>query len=127
MLQIFGSVDMPPGVEKYGILQAGGLISFLSNIIKLISIGAGIFSLVNLVLAGLGFIGSSGDPKKTAAAWEKIWMSLIGLLIIVSSFVLAAIIGYIIFGSVNAILIPQIYGPDLGPAAPPVHPPGGGP
>ena len=51
MLQIFGSVDMPPGVEKYGILQAGGLISFLSNIIKLISIGAGIFSLVNLVLA----------------------------------------------------------------------------
>lgn len=112
-LSIFGRIETPPGVEKYGGIAYGGtgLIDFLSNIIKLIAVGGGLFSLINLILAGLGYISASGDPKKTAAAWSKIWMSLVGLLIIVSSFVLAAVFGYIFFGKWSAILAPQIYGP----------------
>jgi len=46
-----------------------------------------------------------------AAAWAKIWQSMMGLLFIVGSFVLAAIFGYLLFGKASAILMPQLYGP----------------
>lgn len=114
LVQIFGQINPPPGIEStagYGDLQSGGLIKFLSNLLKLITIAGGVFSLVNLVLAGMDYIAAQGEPKKTANAWNKIYMTLIGLVIIASSFVLAAILGYIFFGSPRAILSPKIYGP----------------
>lgn len=112
MLQIFGTVDTPPGVEKYGWLEHGGLTSLISNLVKFIALVAGLYALVNLVLAGLQYISASGDPKKTSEAWQKIYMSGIGLLIIVSSFTIAGIISWIFFGDWNFLLLPAIYGPN---------------
>jgi len=120
MLQIFGQVSPPPGVDKYGDIRYGsgsqdsyGLTKLISNLILTIAAIAGVWALINMVLAGLEFMSAQGDPKKTAAAWQKINMSGIGLLIIVSSFVIAALIGWIFFGEWNYILIPRIYGPGI--------------
>ena len=112
MLQILGTIKAPPGVEDYGgNFSSGGLVIFISNIIRFISVAAGIYALINLILAGLEYIGSDGDPKKTSQAWQKIYMSGLGLLVIVASFVIAAIIGYMFFGEWRSILMPEIYGP----------------
>lgn len=109
----FGQIIPPePFVNKYGSLEGGGLINFLNNVLRLMVAVAGIFAFLNIVIAGYGFMSAGGDPKAVGNAWAKIWQSLIGLLIIAGSFVLAAIFGQLLFGDWKAILQPTIYGPD---------------
>ena len=109
----FGPITAPPGVEKYAGSggEAPGLITFLSNIVKLLIIIGGIYALINIVLAGYGFLSAGDDPKKIQAATGKIWQSLIGLLIMAGSFLLAALFGWILFQDPRFILWPQIQGP----------------
>ena len=108
---IIGQVTPPPGVRDYGPLEKGGLINFANNLIKLIIVVAGLYTLLNLILAGYAFMSAGGDSKKIEDAWAKIWQSLVGLLIIAASFLLAALFGWLLFGDVTAILSPKIYGP----------------
>lgn len=116
MASPFGTIINP--LEKsYGGLYSTepgmGLIGFISNLIKFITIGAGLFAFINLIIAGFGYIGAGSDTKKTAEAWARIYMSLIGLVIIVSSYAIAGIIGLLLFKDATAILSPKIYGPGV--------------
>jgi hypothetical protein len=116
MLQFFGKIENPfqrLGVSGYGgpIGPRFGLIIFLNNLLKLIVVIAGIFALFNVIIAGYQFMTAMGDPKGITNAWNKIWQSLIGLVLVASSFVLAAIFGWLLFGDATAILQPKIYGP----------------
>jgi hypothetical protein len=56
-------------------------------------------------------MNAGGDSKAVGKAWDKIWQSLLGLVIIVGSFAVASIFGQLIFGRADFILNPQIYGP----------------
>lgn len=111
---LFGKVTNP--LPKYGGIegaggQAGGLILLFSNILRLVFVLAGIYAFLNLIIAGYQYISAAGDAKTLTAAWARIWQSLLGLVIIVGSFALAALFGYIIFGDATYILNPHIYGP----------------
>jgi len=108
---IIGQITPPPGISKYG-EEPAGLGMLLNNVLRLIIVVAGIFALFNFILAGYSFMSAAGDPKKVELAWAKIWQSMIGLLIIVASFALAALVGQLMFGKYDAILNPVIYGPD---------------
>ena len=108
----FGTVSPPP--TGYGGVFSG-LVPFLNNILRLVFVIAGLFAFFNLIIAGFGFMSAGGDPKGIEKAWSKIWQSLIGLLIIVGSFLLAAIFGQLLFGSPTAILQPVIWGPSPTP------------
>ena len=105
---IVGKVENP---LPYKSVAGGGLILFLTNILRLVFVAAGIFAFVNLILAGFQFIGAGGDPKAISAAWAKIWQSLLGLILVVGSFALAALFGYLLFNDPGYILNPKIYGP----------------
>jgi hypothetical protein len=111
--QIFGGVTPPPGISMWGadILTTTGPTRFIQAIARLLIVGAGIFTLFNLIFAGYTFLSAGGDPKKIADAWGKIWQSLLGLTIAVGSFVLAAIFGQLLFGDYNALLQITIFGP----------------
>jgi len=111
MLQIVGQVAPPPGVSSYGGIAAGGLIKFANNLLKFLIVLAGLYAFLNLILAGYQFLSAGGDPKSVEKAWGKIWQSLVGLLIVAGSFLLAAIFGWLLFGNAAAILNPKIYGP----------------
>ena len=114
MFQIFGTIDNPLRIinpSGYEGIEGGGLVLFLNNVIRLLILVGGLFAFFNLVLAGYGFLSAGDDPKKMAAAWAKIWQSMMGLLFIVGAFVLAAIFGYLLFGDAGAILNPKLYGP----------------
>lgn len=106
----FGNVAPPPGVKEIA-PGAGGIISLLSTILKLLVVLGGIWALLNIIFAGYGFISAGGDPKAIEKAWAKIWQSMVGLLFIAGSFVIAAVIGQLIFGDAGAILNPKIYTP----------------
>ena len=108
LLQVVGTINPPPGKVDFTI---NGIVPFLNNIIKFLIVIAGIYVLFNIVFAGFAFINAGGDPKNVEKAWNKIWQSVLGLLIMAGSLVLAAIFGYLIFGDATAILNPKIYTP----------------
>lgn len=68
-----------------------------TNTLRLVFFGGGVWAFLNLIIAGFQFMNASGDAKAIQSAWGKIWQSLLGLLIIVSSFVISAIVGWLIF------------------------------
>lgn len=103
----FGTVNPP---TLYGGISEG-LVLFLNNILRLVFVVAGLFAFLNLIIAGFQFLSAGGDPKTIEKAWNRIWQSLVGLLIIVCSFLLAAIFGYLLFGDPGAILQIKIWGP----------------
>lgn len=107
----FGQITLPSEF-KYGSYQTG-LVNFFTNILRLIFVVAGIYAFINLIIAGFEYMTAAGDAKKLSAAWARIWQSLLGLVIIVGSFALAALFGQIIFGDAMFILRPTIYGPGL--------------
>jgi len=90
-----------------------GLFTILNVFFKMAIVMAGIYTLFNLILAGYGFMSAGGDPKAIQKAWDKIWQSLIGLLVVAGSLVIAVIIGYLIFGQQNALILinPRVYTP----------------
>lgn len=105
---IVGSVTNPIG-RSYD--SSSGLINLLTNILRLAFVAAGIYALVNFIIAGFQYMTAGGDSKALGSAWSRIWQTLLGLVIMVGSFALAAIIGQIFFGSATYILNPVIYGP----------------
>jgi hypothetical protein len=111
--EIVGTVTNPLPAAYQGVTaaQGGGLILFLTNILRFVFVVAGIFAFINLILAGFQFMGAGGDSKAVEKAWGKIWQSLLGLVLVVGSFALAALFGYMLFGNAGFILNPQIYGP----------------
>ena len=109
---IFGTIT-PPGTSinsggyiKYGMLSSG-LAKFLSNILIFLSVVAGLFTLVNLVLASYSYLSSNNEPQKIAAAGNKILQSLIGLAIIAAAFIIAGIIGKIFFNDTTFLFNPK--------------------
>jgi len=118
LYSIFGTVKNPfANIGGYGNDPGGatdfGLIVFLNNILRLFIVVAGIYAFIQILLAGMLFISAGGDAKQISSAWNKIWQAGLGLVIVASSFVLAAIFGWIIFGDPSAILSPKLYGPGI--------------
>jgi hypothetical protein len=106
---IFGNISAPQGVSNYN-AQAGGIgiILFFSNLIKLITVVAGIWTMLNFILAGFTYVTSADDSGKTEKVASKLTVSVIGLAIIVAAYTLAAVIGLILFNDAGFIINPQI-------------------
>ncbi|MBI4991035.1 hypothetical protein HZB96_02980 [Candidatus Gottesmanbacteria bacterium] len=101
----------PPAFIQSGIDASGkltGIMVFLNSILRLVFIAAGLWGFLNLIIAGYQFMSAGGDAKAVGKAWERIWQSLLGLLVIVASFLIAAIIGILFFKDATAILQPKL-------------------
>jgi len=107
---IVGQVTNPLPHAYQGV-TSGGLVLFITNIIRFLFVAAGIFAFINLILAGFQYMSAGGDTKAMSQAFSKIWGSLLGLVIVVGSFALAALFGFLLFGDAGFILNPKIYGP----------------
>ena len=55
-------------------------------------------------------MSAGDDPKKVQGAWQKIWQTLIGLIFAAGAFVIAALVGQLIFKDANALLQIKIFG-----------------
>jgi hypothetical protein len=112
---LWGGISPPPGVASFGAGECEiGILVFASALIKLITVVAGIWSLFNLVFAGFKYITAANDVKAVETAWQSIYMSLIGLIIIVSAFTITAIVSFLLFGNPTFILNPTIISPVTG-------------
>jgi hypothetical protein len=101
---LWGSVNPPPGVSTYGGGSISGIQRFMSVIVQTLIVFAGVYAFINLLLAGYAFMSAGGNAEKIAQAWSKIWQTMLGLLITVGSFVLAGILGKLLFNDFNALV-----------------------
>lgn len=105
----FGTVNLPPEItSRFGTVESGAVGVFINLVLRLLIIIAGIYTVLNLVLAGYAFLSAGDDPKKIAGAWAKIWQSLLGLAVSAGAFVIAAIIGWLLFRNPFFLLTPEI-------------------
>lgn len=110
---VFGPIDAPAGVAELNADERAGesgigLLIFISNMIKVVSIVAGVWVMFNFVTAGFTYITSAGDSGAYSKIGEKLSYSVTGLLLIVASYTIAGIIGLIIFGNATYIINPEI-------------------
>jgi len=107
--KFFGEITIPPQIaEKYPGGFEEGIGTLISTLLRALIVIAGVYAVINLVIAGYGFMSAGDDPKKVQAAWSKIWQTLMGLAIAAGAFVLAAIFGQLIFGEWEFLLMPVI-------------------
>lgn len=116
MADFFGTIDNPlkkVNPNGYGGLddQTSGPLTLLGNVFQLIALVAGLYALLNMLLAGLRYITSNGDKGATEIARKQMYNSLIGIIIVVLSFTIAAILGQVLFGAPDYLFKPKIYGP----------------
>ncbi len=108
---IFGLIEPPSGVAYYqariGPNKIGALL-FISNLIKLVVIVAGIWTMLNFIFAGWIYITNSGDSSAGQKVSTKMTNSVIGLLIVSLSYTIAAIIGMLVFGDASYIINPKL-------------------
>jgi len=105
----FGQVSPPSGLSARFGTDAGIAIGRLIGLsLRVMVIAAGIYAVINLVLAGYSFMSAGDDSKKVAGAWAKIWQTLLGLAVSAGAFVLAGIFGQLIFNDPMFLLRPTI-------------------
>ena len=107
----FGQVPPPRWLTNFAGGNINGLQILINILFRTLIVLAGIFTVLNLILAGYGYISAGGDPKKIQDATAKIWQSVLGLTVAAGPFLIAAIIGEILFNDPNAILQLQYFTP----------------
>lgn len=104
----FGTIRAPDALSKYASEPGQAIGKLIQTVIWILIVGAGIYALINLVLAGYAFMSAGDDAKKVAGAWAKIWQTLLGLGVTAGAFVIAAIFGQLVFGRWDFILNPSL-------------------
>ncbi|MEI6532357.1 MAG: hypothetical protein WCO06_00810 [Candidatus Roizmanbacteria bacterium] len=84
------------------------LTKILNLGLELFLIVAGLYTLVNFLTAGYSYITSEGDSKKISQANSRITYTIIGLIIIVVTPLIAILIGIIVFKRWDALINPDI-------------------
>lgn len=109
---VFGNINNPLASGYGDLTKSGnnaGLIGLVNNLVALITVLAGLFVLVNFVLAGYIYLSANGQPQKIAEAGNKILQSVIGLAIVAAAYIIAALIGKILFNNPDIFLQPQLF------------------
>ncbi len=109
---VFGSITSKVP-NKYGDINTSGkgLALLIGNGLRLFFVVAGMLAFLNFVIAGFQYMMAGGDAKAIQSAWDRIWYSLLGLILMVGSFALAVLFGYLIMGDPFFMLRPQVYTP----------------
>ncbi|MDP2708765.1 MAG: hypothetical protein U1C50_04205 [Patescibacteria group bacterium] len=108
---IFGTIDDPSKLtDGYGKLNDPntGLISFINNLLGLVTTIAGIFVIVNFIIAGYLYLSSNGEPQKIIAAGNKILQSTIGIGVVAVVYIIAAVLGAILYNDPTKLLQPTV-------------------
>ncbi len=107
----FGKISAPEGVSRFAGGTEDGLPILIQNLFRLMIVGAGLYAVLNFILAGYDFLGAGDDPQKVQMAWQRIYNSIIGLVVAAGAFAIAAIIGMVLYGQASGLLQFKIFTP----------------
>jgi len=108
-----GTLDKPPGVEQWTDTSGLGadespILFFASRMINIIAIVAGIWTFLNVIIAGYTYITSQGNAAANEKVRNLLTQSAIGMLIIIFAYSAGGLLGLIFFGDASFILEPTI-------------------
>ena len=83
------------------------IVKILENIIKLLAPAAGIAFFIMLLIGGFQFLTSGGDQKAAGAARSTLTYSIIGIILVVVSWLILVLIRDITGDSVTTVTIPE--------------------
>lgn len=99
-----GQLEAPASI----VTQPENIYKIFNSAVNLLIVVAGIWFLVQIILAGFNYITGAGDSNKTGEAMKKITDSVIGLVIVAAAFIITYIAGALFFGTSFNILQPTI-------------------
>lgn len=103
-----GTVKSPTQIAKFGADPGTALGNLLQLTLTVLIVAGGVYALFNFVLAGYAFLSAGDNPKGMEAAWAKIYQTIIGLVFLVGAFLMAGVIGLIVYGNSGALLNPAL-------------------
>lgn len=108
--ELIGDIDVPKGVDLFNENADGGIgvILFASNMIRFFIIIGGLWTLLNVILAAFIYLTGEGKADTHSKVNSKLTMSVIGLILMIVSYTVAALIGLLFYGDSNFILTPTI-------------------
>ena len=83
--------------------QLSGIVAIIENIIKLLAPAAGIAFFIMLLFGGYQFLTSGGDPKAVGAARGTLTYAVIGIILVVSAWLILQLVGNITGANVTTI------------------------
>lgn len=86
--EAIGAIDPSNSSQSCDPKAEGGIQKLLRLTVMLLSIVAGVISVIMLMISGLKYITSKGDPSQTASAKSTLIYALVGLVIVASSQIL---------------------------------------
>lgn len=99
-----GQLEAPASI----VTQPENIYKIFNSVVNLLIVVAGIWFLVQIILAGFNYITGAGDSNKTGEAMKKITDSVIGLVVVAAAFIITYIAGALFFGTSFNILQPTI-------------------
>ncbi len=99
-----GEICPPAGIPTDA-SSVGQIITFA---IKILMFAGFVMALIWLLLAGISYITSNGEPAKTAAAQKKITYAIIGLVVIIISFSILTFVENIFGLTAGSITSPEL-------------------
>lgn len=98
----------PSGIPKalQGGLENSGTVFFQTIVNNLIILGS-FLALIMVIISGMQWIMSRGDPQKIASARKRFFFAIIGLLVLLSAFFIVRAIIFITGGDWQGFLNPS--------------------
>ncbi len=105
-------IDLSPvnGVVPSSAVQVSDVIRFIINLLVVIAV---IASLVYLIYGGLRWVISGGDKEKVEAARKTVVAAIIGLVVVLLSWVIITVVMQIVTGkALNNFTLPTLQSPN---------------
>lgn len=108
-----GAISPPPGVDVQN-ARSGlspdevAIFSFLSMLLKVVNVIAGVWVAFNIVLAAFHYLSGQGSPDTHKKVRDKLTMSVVGLFLLVIAYATVAILSKLFFGDAGYILNPTL-------------------
>lgn len=80
------------GLEDTDVATIGSLVSLFKNIVQAVVALAGVVLFVMLLIGGFSYLFSGGDQKKLEAAKGTISSAIIGLIVLISAYIIFSLI-----------------------------------
>lgn len=84
------------------------IITILQNIIKLLAPAAGLAFFIMILVGGFQFLNSGGDPKAAGQAKNTLTYAVLGIILVVASWLILKLIGQITGASVTTVNLPGV-------------------
>ena len=93
--------DEPPA-------KLSGIVNILENFIKLLAPAAGIAFFIMMLVGGFQFLTSGGDPKAAGAARGTLTYAVIGIVLVIVSWLILVLIRDLTGADVTTVELPGV-------------------